>query len=370
MTTTPPLTLYYIDTRPLSTITSSGSPSTLPLLSTLRPCDQTSITRFHQLQDQHMSLASTLLKHLFIHRTAKIPWSEVHISRTPAPHQRPFWNPATAGHTLNPKPSSKAAQALEFNVSHQAGLVVLAGCPTSTPPSTVLTTPDGPIISPNSAPTLSCPRIGIDITCVSEPSRRPNQISSLAQFSDWVDVFGEVFSEAEMRGMKSYQPPLAAAAPSPQEPALSPRSSVPGSSSPSVPFDGRDAGERELVQARLRNFYTHFALKEAYIKMTGEALLVPWLRELEFRNVRVPAIAVEGGLGVVERGVEVWFRGERLGGLRVELVGFEGGYVVAVVGKGLGDGNGTMLGRGMEEVDLERDVRGCAEGICGCLDGS
>lgn len=162
--------------------------------------------------------------------------------------------------------------------------------------------------------------------------------------------------------MKSYY-----RTPSPPKPHSSPSSASPDSS------DG--AWEVELVAARLRRFYTFFALKEAYIKMTGEALLAKWLRDLEFRNVTAPGVAEEGKWGEVEVGFEVWFRKERVEGLRIEVVGFGAEFVVALVGKGMGrerqgqgPGQGVLLGEGMREVDIEGDVRACAEGRCGCLD--
>ncbi|KAF7508375.1 hypothetical protein GJ744_009366 [Endocarpon pusillum] len=278
-----------------------------------------------------MSLASTLLKYLFIHRTAKIPWSEIVISRTPSPHQRPFWDPATAASHGSDRRRPGAARAVEFNVSHQAGLVALAGCATDTPPSTVLTTtaattpPDGDVLeSSNSSsssprdddgkpgpglgrdPDGSPPLLGIDITCPFEPSRgTSNRITTPSQFNEWVDIFAEVFSVAEVEDMKSYVPPR------------------------SLPV-----GEAAGIAAKLRYFYTFWALKEAYIKMTGEALLAGWLRELEFRDVRVPAVAEEGRWGEVESGVQVWMQGRRIEGLRVEVVGFGREYIVALVGRG------------------------------------
>ncbi len=44
----------------------------------------------------------------------------------------------------------------------------------------------------------------------------------------------------------------------------------------------------DVIEAKLRRFYTFWALKEAYVKMTGDALLADWLRVLEFRKVRAP----------------------------------------------------------------------------------
>lgn len=147
-------------------------------------------------------------------------------------------------------------------------------------------------------------------------------------------------------------------------------------SSPPSSGDGASPEDTELrlIEARLRRFYTFWALKEAYIKMTGEALLAGWLRELEFGNVIAPGVAEEGSWGEVERGVQVCFRGRKVEGLRVEVVGFGREYVVAMVGRGLdgeeeeGQGKGPWLGGGMREVDIERHVRACAEGRCGCLD--
>lgn len=356
----PPLKLYYIDTRPLSDNPSIQSdPPPLPLLSTLRPEDQTSVTRFLRPPDRHMSLASALLKYLFIHRTAKIPWSEVVISRTPAPHKRPFWEPGTApnsGRRSSSNAATRAASAVEFNLSHQAGLVTLAGCATDSVPDTVALTADGPVVQPSDGDSKLArqrgrPRIGIDITCVSESSRRgSNHISTPSQFREWVEIFGEVFSEREMEDMKSH-------------------SSSPSSLSSTL---GDHAGVEAVVQANLRRFYTFWALKEAYIKMTGEALLAGWLRELEFKNVKAPPVAEDGRWGKVEEDVEIWFRGRRVKGLRVELVGFGKEYVVAMVVGGLvqqeeGEEK-LLLEKGMKKVDIEEDVRACAEGRCRCLD--
>jgi 4'-phosphopantetheinyl transferase len=82
----------------------------------------------------------------------------------------------------------------------------------------------------------------------------------------------------------------------------------------------------ELLDYKLRCFYTLWCLREAYVKMTGDALVAPWLRELEFRNFRPPprlgllTAATTGGLGaggaataaaaVTEH--EIWLRGRRV----------------------------------------------------------
>lgn len=100
--------------------------------------------------------------------------------------------------------------------------------------------------------------------------------------------------------------------------------------------------------------------------MTGEALLAGWLRELEFRNVKAPDVADDGGWGKVEELVEVFFRGARVEGSRIEVVGFGRDYIVALVGRGLDD-QGMLMGRGIRKVDVEREVKACAGGSCACL---
>lgn len=125
------------------------------------------------------------------------------------------------------------------------------------------------------------------------------------------------------------------------------------------------------MEAKLRRFYTFFALKEAYIKMTGEALLAGWIRELEFRNVRAPDEASEGRWGRVEEAVDACFRGRTMERLRIEVAGYGREHIVALVARGLKERvgeEGPLLGRGMSEVNIERDVRSCAEGSCRCLD--
>lgn len=158
-----------------------------------------------------------------------------------------------------------------------------------------------------------------------------------------------------------------------------------------------------LIASKIRNFYAHWCLKEAYIKMTGEALLAPWLRDLEFRNVRPPVAAsglsstsvarskemghgegskdgeeYRGGKGkwgetVDSESFEIYRCGERIGGrdgkLRVELTAWEEGFMIgsAVSLSGsISTTEGEREGKEMEfgdfeQLDLERDVLRVAE---------
>ena len=152
-----------------------------------------------------MSLASALLKYTFIHRRAKIPWSEVQISRTPVPHRRPYWEPPKAWRTsdiyddtdpIDGEPCQ--IKGLEFNVSHQAGLVAIIGCstPTAQSPSLVIANPSP--LSPNFIDSLAqidlsthptCTafeqpdliRLGVDIACTNEDKRTPQRLGHTIQ---------------------------------------------------------------------------------------------------------------------------------------------------------------------------------------------
>ncbi|CRG90513.1 hypothetical protein PISL3812_07557 [Talaromyces islandicus] len=330
------LTRWYIDTRQLSETT-----ETLPLVETLQPENQTSAKKYFRLPDRHMSLASSLLKYYYIHRTCRIPWNQISISRTPKPHQRPCFIPASqtrADGTLIP--------AIEFNVSHQASFVALAGCisssttENSTNAQELFGTPQ-----PSAAPIPSIPQVGIDITCVDEPGRRRDKAPrSAKELADFVNIFSEVFSQRELKTISQL--------------------------SGTGPLDVQ-------IKSRLRVFYAYWALKEAYIKMTGEALLAPWLRELEFTNVVAPSPVASGSASkwsAPYKGVETWLSGKRVEDVRIELVAFETDYMVATAARGgqfgiSGASNQPDPWGDLVKVDLEEDIRPCATGTCACLDG-
>lgn len=331
-----PLTRWYIDTRELTSATSS-----LPLLETLQTSDQETVKKYYQLADRHMSLASYLLKYLYIHRTCRIPWPEICISRTPAPHHRPCYIPSLA---LSNNPP-RTIPDIEFNVSHQASLVALAG--TIIPPSedpTSNTRFIAPI--PSSTPHPSTPQVGIDITCVDERRRGGKSTSptTTKDLADFVDIFAEVFSAGEIDTMKSL---------------------------PSR--DGEYTSEAEAVKAGLRLFYTYWALKEAYIKMTGEALLASWLRELEFTDVVAPVPTPGSAWSSPYSGVRTWLYGKEVKDVRIEVVAFEQDYIIATAARGgeIGSGsgsNGHDPWRLLKQIDIERDVALCATESCRCLE--
>jgi 4'-phosphopantetheinyl transferase len=302
-----------------------------------------------------MSLASNLLKYLFIHRSCHIPWNKISISRTPAPHHRPCFipSPALTEDTDEPIPS------IEFNVSHQASLVALAG--TIIPPSDAASTTSAALFAnpnPSSLPAFSVPQVGIDITCVDERRGRTNSApSTRTQLAEYVDIFAEVFSKRELDTMKNL-----------------------GGRFPAEAQDG--ARETEAVEYGLRLFYTYWALKEAYIKMTGEALLAPWLRELEFTDVVAPAPAPApgqgsaGGWGEPYTGIKTWLYGKRVEDVRIEVVAFEKDYIFATAARGAGLGPleesaGVSVSvdpwMHIEKLDIDKDIAPCATGVCQCV---
>ncbi|PYI23618.1 4'-phosphopantetheinyl transferase [Aspergillus violaceofuscus CBS 115571] len=354
--TTPPksptLTRWYIDTRPL---TATANPTNLPLITTLQPDDQASIRRFHHLKDKHMSLASNLLKYLFIHRSCRIPWDRITLSRTPAPHRRPCFIPsATLLESTTTSTTTKAIPRIEFNVSHQASLVALAG-------TTIPDPADG-------VPTEGIPQVGIDITCTNE--RQPASRNSTTPepprdtFTNYVDIFAEVFSPEEIRLIKTLQPPTAH------------ETTTTTTTTTHTPQESSsDAG----LEYSYRVFYAYWALKEAYIKMTGEALLAPWLRELEFAGVVAPEPAApKTKVGEPYTGVRTTLHKQPVEEVRVEIVAFETDYLIATAARGPGigarrGGSGADTAQqdsweALREIDIERDVRPCAEGRCRCLE--
>ena len=295
-----------------------------------------------------MSLSSALLKHLFIHRIAHIPWSDITISAWPAPHKRPYWSP----------PASWAGNfGLEFNVSHQAGLTVLMGCRTpdrdsSSQPQDVLSTTNAAECGGAPETTSPKPRIGVDVTCTSEPGRRPQRITNDAELGKWVDIFTEMFSARE-RDQIRHDP---------------------------FPLHSQSVLAEDRIEAKLRRFYTYWSLKEAYIKMVGEGLLAKWLRELEFRAVVSPRPVPKAEEDEWEWGFEdpvthatrndaallTYLHGQRIENVKIELDAYQDIFIIASAIRGVTDQPDHTRQKWIR-IDLERDIGPCVEGRCDCL---
>lgn len=342
-----PLHRLYIDVRPL-VAKNQEDRDYLPLLSTLRHEQQTSITAFRRPADRLMSLASALLKYIFIHQQAKVPWNKIQISKTPDPHKRPYWKPV---------PGWTGEGGLEFNVSHQNGIVAFVGCQTSKLQD--FQTPLlGGVSKERSVQAVPHQvRVGVDVACTNEHGRTPADITTQAKLDEWVDIFGEMFSESCRKDMK--------------------QASIPHTSS-----------ETEVIQQRFRRFYAYWALQEAFIKMVGEGLLAKWLTELDFDNVRAPTPATnddypDDGFSWALRDPEEikWtppeqaikditanLYGQRVTGVRLELFAYEQDFLLATSVKGIDEPDVANPNRRWIQLDIEKDIRRCAEGQCNCLD--
>ncbi|MCJ1323629.1 hypothetical protein MMC10_000290 [Thelotrema lepadinum] len=135
--------------------------------------------------------------------------------------------------TNNGKPYYKKG-GVEFNVSHHGEIVAL-----------VATTAPGV-------------HVGIDVVQV-DLARDRRGVEGEKGFEGWVQSFKDVFSENEFRTLRNL---------------------TPGSFGPD---------SEETLKMKLRRFHLNWALKEAYIKMTGDALMAQWLQQLEFVSVMPPS---------------------------------------------------------------------------------
>ncbi|KAF2646325.1 4'-phosphopantetheinyl transferase [Massarina eburnea CBS 473.64] len=310
----PPLTCWLLDTRTLwpgDKITDSAGEA----LDLISPEERSTCIRKYHIADAKMSLASALLKRLFVAKTLGIPWQSVRFSRKRNP---------THGKPCALLPDGSQAP-VEFNVSHQAGLVALVGCKTEGKGD------GGEDIE-----------LGVDIVYVNE--RNDYRVIDAEGFDGWVDIYTEIFNDEETWDMKYNVDPFQL---------------LDGTTVTSEMLGRHDrcctrdkelvatlpSGEKRkfssdlLVDAKLRRFYTHWCYKEAYIKMDGEALLATWIRELEFKGVRAPKAgtvarcSTHGTWGERVNNAEVWLKRKKLEEVRMEIQAFEENFMISVAAK-------------------------------------
>lgn len=267
------------------------------------------------IADAKMSLASALLKRLYISRALDIPWKNVLITRKGDPkHGKPC--------AVLPK---GCPFTFDFNVSHQNGLVSLIGWK-GTPGSSAAEV-----------------QVGTDIVCVNE--RDDYRTIDTEGFDAWIDIYTDIFSEQERWDMKFSLDRIT----------LLNGLVVPASSlnrldrcivrnkplSVTLPTGETHHFSSDLiVEAKLRRFYSFFCYKEAFIKLSGEALLAPWLTDLEFQNVRSPLPGTQarcstlGTWGERVDDVEVLLHGEKVEDVNMTLQAFEEDFMLATAVKG------------------------------------
>ncbi|TLD21872.1 hypothetical protein PspLS_08183 [Pyricularia sp. CBS 133598] len=264
----PEIIQWLVDTRKLwpevaETKQLGTFPSSSRALSVLPEAERASVLKYVFARDAKMSLASHLLKHYVVSSKGHVPWKETEITRDA--RTKPVYVDPSTGRQL-----------VAFNVTHQAGIVALVA-----------------VAGDASGGDAGAIDVGIDVVCTSE--RRTRDHAMIAQSGDgwarFVDMHADVFAPAEANYLKFV---------------------VPGQATKLL---GGTPGE--LMDYNLRSFYTLWCLREAYVKMTGDALLASWLCELEFRDFKPPPIpkgagsvaeSLEGDDEGIVRDHEIWFQ--------------------------------------------------------------
>ncbi|KAL5627450.1 hypothetical protein BROUX41_003603 [Berkeleyomyces rouxiae] len=275
-------------------------------LSLLSDSERQKALGFVFVRDAKLSLVSSLLKRLLISRYADVCWADAQAQ--PDHHKKPVFRCPTTG-----------AEPVAFNVSHQDGLVVLAavcGYPAAT----------------SHDPHAGAVEVGVDVVSTRERHHRdmdalvkPTRAAVTAAWNDHVDVYTEIFSPGELHYLKTLPTPAYIA----------------------------PAGEAEAA-FRLRYFYALWCLREAYVKMDGQALTAPWISALEFRSFHPPV----AGQGIVD-GFDICLHGIPVHDARLELRSLGSDYMVATAIRTPAATQAAMdfaLGPYVE-IDLEAELR-------------
>lgn len=156
--------------------------------------------------------------------------------------------------------------------------------------------------------------VGVDVVSPLERRDRDLQLLDNEGWASFVDIHADVFGAGEVTTLKCIDPVRS--------------------------VDGRDDA--------LRRFYALWCLREAYVKMTGDALLASWLGDLEMRGFAPP-----GETSVPQ---EVWFKGERVRGVDVRLSKLLEDYMVATAVREGKDGTSVETGD-FESLDIQQVLK-------------
>ena len=289
-----------------------------------------------------MSLASHLLKHLMITKYCGVPWSKSTISRDS--NGKPCFIPESGSTTI------------DFNVSHQAGIVSLIAA----------------------IGFEEKVEVGTDIVCPNERQKQDHAHIEKTGFFDWVNMHEAVFAETELNHMKLS--PVAVdlciqggLLHGNAKDAISRCQRRNETLNIKVTQDNgfetiREVSSNEIIDAKVRRLYAMWCLREAYVKMTGEGLSAPWLKELEIADVVGPPgkeqVDADDSLepGEVERVLKIYFKGRPVTDVKMELAALGSHYMVGGcfrMPKGTGQ-SGCVLGI-WKKLGLEADVLAVAE---------
>jgi 4'-phosphopantetheinyl transferase len=301
--------------------------------------------KYYHLKDAKMSLASHLLKHLIITKYCDVPWSDSTISRDV--NGKPCFIPDVN----NPNQAG-----IDFNVSHQAGIVSLVAAV-------------GFKVHVD---------VGTDVVCANERLKQDYAHIDKDGFFDWIDIHGDVFAESEVSYMKL----------GPLEMKLEiPGAQIQGYGNDALSRCERRGGKldikvvgedqkgttvqverNQVIDAKLRRFYAMWCLREAYVKMTGEALLAPWLRDLEISDVQAPVpkdgIQDSQSLeeGEVLKDFKIYFKEKAVTDVSMELSALGTGFMVAgSVRRPIGESASAVAMDKWQQLDLETDILAVAE---------
>ncbi|KAK4502949.1 hypothetical protein PRZ48_006376 [Zasmidium cellare] len=347
------ITCWLLDTRSLwpgqNIWSAPGAAEAMALISM---AEQKTISTKMFIQDARMSLGSALLKRLFISKTLDIPWKDVGLARKGDPkHGKPCAVDVVG----------RPIEGIDFNVSHQAGLVALIGWNGK---KRHRYNPNGGIegyISPstNFEPDVM---VGVDIVCVNE--RDDYRTIDAEGLDGWVDIYDFVFSDEERWSMKydvDYVTLLDGTILGRDEIGRHDRCITRNKQIALTTPTGRDVKFNSdlLVDAKLRRFYTYFCYKEAYIKLAGEALLAPWLKQLEFFNVRSPKpgtvarCSTIGQWGEEVDDVEVHMNGQEVSDVKMKIQSYEESFMISTAIQG--EINGLRV-PSFKKLDLRSDI--------------
>jgi 4'-phosphopantetheinyl transferase len=345
------ITCWLLDTRTIwpgpNIMKAEGAMEAMSLISM---AEQRMIRGKMFVADAKMSLASALLKRLYISQTLGIKWEEVRLGRK--------------GNEKHGKPcavdaAGRPISGIDFNVSHQNGLVALIGYNGQ---SNHEYTPSGMVYGMISPTTNDDVMVGVDIVCVNE--RDDYRTIDLEGLDGWVDVYEYVFSAEERWSMKydvDYITLYDGTVLRNDEIGRLDRCITRHKElSVTTPKGKKHNFDSELIIAsKLRRFYTYFCYKEAYIKLAGEALLAPWLKQLEFFNVKSPKAGTQprcsthGVWGEQVDDVEVHMHGKQVNDVRMQIQAFEEDYMLSTAIQGEIQGIKVPA---FKSLNLERDV--------------
>lgn len=346
------ITCWLVDTRSLWPGKDIWSaPGAAEAMSLISMQEQKAISTKMFIQDARMSLASALIKRLYISKTLDIPWKDVALSRKgDQKHGKPCAVDA----------KGRPIEGIDFNVSHQAGLVALIGWKGNARHKyNAEGMIEGSLISPVRETFESDVMVGVDIVCVNE--RDDYRTVDAEGMDGWVDIYDFVFSDEERWSMKydvDYVPLKDGSILSKEDLGRHDRCIQRHKNIALRTQAGKEISfnSNELIDAKLRRFYTYFCYKEAYIKLAGEALLAPWLKHLEFNNVRSPKPKPDSApskWGEEVDDVEVLMNKSSVDDVRMKIVAFEKNIMLSTAIQGNVE---NMKVPAFTMVDLRRDI--------------